>query len=462
MVRMGNERELALEKEIAVLRRENEQLSTEIARLTTELQAALARIAELEAALKKPPGFVKPKRSKEDGEKKPRRKRAARHNTSRKRSTPTRIERHALARCPECQYELQGESLDYSREVVELPPPQPVEVIEHQVVKRWCPCCKAWRSPQLDLSDHVFGQGRIGKRIASLVAYLRTELRLPVRQVQSYLQTVHELQLSAGEIVELTHQVRRALQHEMKALHTEIQASKVVHGDETGWRENGHNGYVWAFISRGPHPVHYFVYHQSRARHIPQGILGLDFRGHLISDFYAAYNVIRGPHQRCWVHLLRDLHALQELHLENSDVCTWIQSVHRLYTDGQQWLAEHPQPTDTARAQQYATLLDQGITLGQQYALVADHPCRVLAKRLLRHQDELFQFVRYPDVPADNNMAERALRPLVIMRKISGGSRSAEGSKTRLTLFSLFRTWQARGLNPFAQCLRLLQPTLPP
>ncbi len=64
-----------------------------------------------------------------------------------------------------------------------------------------------------------------------------------------------------------------------------------------------------------------------------------------------------------------------------------------------------------------------------------------------------------PACPSDNNPAERALRPWVIMRKISGGSRSHEGSKTRLTLFSLVSTWAARGLNPFSHCcLTLLQP----
>lgn len=71
--------------------------------------------------------------------------------------TPTRQVRHALSHCPECQSELHGESLDYTREVIELPPPQAVEVIEHQVVKRWCPCCPRWRSPQLDLRGQVFG-----------------------------------------------------------------------------------------------------------------------------------------------------------------------------------------------------------------------------------------------------------------------------------------------------------------
>lgn len=85
-----------------------------------------------------------------------------------------------------------------------------------------------------------------------------------------------------------------------------------------------------------------------------------------------------------------------------------------------------------------------------------DHPCNALAKRLMRHQDELFQFVVRDGVSADNNLAERTIRPLVVIRKISGGTRSDEGTKTRLGLATLFGTWHVRGLNGFAECLRLL------
>ncbi len=87
------------------------------------------------------------------------------------------------------------------------------------------------------------------------------------------------------------------------------------------------------------------------------------------------------------------------------------------------------------------------------------HPCQALAKRLLRHQEELFQFVLVDGLPADNNAAERRLRPVVVVRKISGGTQSGAGSRTRLALASLFETWQARGLCPLTECLNLLRQT---
>ena len=68
----------------------------------------------------------------------------------------------------------------------------------------------------------------------------------------------------------------------------------------------------------------------------------------------------------------------------------------------------------------------------------------------------MFQFVLVEGLSADNNLAERSIRPLVVIRKISGGSRSDEGTKTRMGLASLFETWQARKLNPFDECFKLL------
>jgi transposase len=101
-------------------------------------------------------------------------------------------------------------------------------------------------------------------------------------------------------------------------------------------------------------------------------------------------------------------------------------------------------------------LTGQTHALGLLYARSKQHPCQALAKRLLRHEDELFQFVLVEGLSAVNNLAERAIRPLVVIRKVSGGSRSAEGTQTRLALASLFHTWQAQGQNPLETCLMLL------
>lgn len=440
---------MRLEEEVVSLRAEN-------AALREQLTAALARIAELEQGRKDPPAFVKANSPKAKEPKRPRKKRAPHHNHGRPRQEPTRIEPHALDRCPTCNYQLAGTSIDYTRQVIELPEPQPVEVVEHQVIKRWCPCCNAWRSPKLDLSGQVLGQGRMGVRLIALLAYLTNTLRLPVRRVQAYLRSFHQLTLSSGEIVELLHQARHRLQPAIDALKQQARASPILHGDETSWRENGANGYIWAFSTPGEEAVRYYEYDHSRGQTVLKRILGGQFHGHLVSDFYCGYNDYAGKHQRCWTHLLRALHDLKEQHAKAADVLVWAQAVRACYDDAQEWLKQHPQATREEREAYYVQLVTTSHTLGLQYAKAYDHPCCALAKRLLRHEEELFQFVLVEGLSADNNLAERSIRPLVVIRKISGGSRSDEGTKTRMGLASLFETWHARHLNPFEECLKLL------
>jgi transposase len=83
-------------------------------------------------------------------------------------------------------------------------------------------------------------------------------------------------------------------------------------------------------------------------------------------------------------------------------------------------------------------------------------PLHSLCERIKRFLAEWFVFVARPEVPAHNNLAERSVRPLVIARKLSGGSRSPTGSDMRMDLLSLFGSWAAQGLNPFFQCLAQL------
>ena len=136
----------------------------------------------------------------------------------------------------------------------------------------------------------------------------------------------------------------------------------------------------------------------------------------------------------------------------------WVAAVRALYDEAQAFLRDD-QRGQEAREAQYVTLVERAHALGLQYAQAYAHPCNALAKRILRHEDELFQFVLVDGLSADNNLAERSIRPVVVVRKISGGTQSAEGSKTRMALASLFETWQARGLNPFEECLKLLRQT---
>jgi hypothetical protein len=102
---------------------------------------------------------------------------------------------------------LRHHRLSGQRQVIELPPPPTVEITEHRLYKSWCARCGRWHYAQVELAGQVIGHSRMGVRIASLIAYLRTTLRLPVRLIKEYLLTVHNLLLSTGEITDLLHRV---------------------------------------------------------------------------------------------------------------------------------------------------------------------------------------------------------------------------------------------------------------
>jgi transposase len=446
----------------AALQAENATLREHISTLSEQLAVALQRIAELEAKKTPPPPFVKANVAPRTA--KPRRKRAPQHNQARRYQVPNVVIEHPITTCPDCGGRLGGVHLGRTRQVIDLPLPQAVVVSEHRLQRGWCSTCRRWHEAPLDLSGRTVGQGRLGVGIVSLVAHLRTSLRLPLRSIQGYLADLHGLRVSVGELVELLHRVAAYGAPAAEQIRDQARGRAVVHADETGWREAGHNGYAWLLAT--PEGERYVERHQSRAGAVANALVGEDFGGVLVSDFYAGYNdTPGGRHQRCWVHLLRDAHLLGAAHaadlsLAGLETRSWVEALTTLGQQVRQTLI-HPPPTPAHRQQFHRQLLLEVQALGEQFVSTPDHPCRPLAWRVWHFQHELLTCVLHSGVPPDNNLAERAIRPLVIARKISGGTRSPRGSLTRMQLYSLAATWTAQGHNPLTQFRRLLQTPLP-
>ncbi len=195
----------------------------------------------------------------------------------------------------------------------------------------------------------------------------------------------------------------------------------------------------------------YFL-RRGRDKGVVDEALGESFSGVLVSDFYAAYDHYPGLKQRCWAHLLRDIHDLKALYPEDAKLARWAAAVHQLYAKAKAFA--HPQAGKRRLAQ-----LELERKLLARRSPFLDDPLAVqgkLCRRIERFIKELFVFVAEPDVPSENNAAERSLRRLVTSRKISGGTRSDQGADTKMALASLAGTWRARGLNPFTACRQLL------
>jgi len=301
--------------------------------------------------------------------------------------------------------------------------------------------------PDVDLTDQTVGQSHLGHRLVSLIAYLRTTGRLPQQTIATLLRTLWGLGVSVGQISAVLHRVAKQGKRAYDGLRDQVRASRFVHADETGWRENGQNGYLWSFSTPS---VRYFVYDKSRGHQVPEETLGTSFRGVLISDFYSGYHYYLGLHQRCWVHLLRDVRQLKQ-EFPTEGVLAWAKKLRDIYDRAKAFSSECPKVGATARLGFQAEVLK----LATPY-VNACLPQSVLCKRLVQFEAELFTFVEYPWVPSENNAAERSVRPRVIARKISGGTRSSEGSKTMAVLASLFDTWRLRGENCLEACMAML------
>jgi hypothetical protein len=409
-----------------------------------------ARIQELERRQEKggPRGMpgLKPTATPErSATSKPRKPRP--HGFARPRAVPTQTVAHALDRCPDCGTTLGGGSVKRTREVIELAP-TPVQIIAHQFIERTCPLCRKRWTPPVHLGDQVVGQQRLGLGLVSRIVTLREVGRLPVRTIQWYLQTFHDLDLSVGTITSISQRVADAARTEVLAIRDQIRASPAVHADETGWRTDGRNGYIWTFSTP---QARYFLYGR-RTKDMVDTALGPDFDGVLLSDFYAAYTHYPGLKQRCWAHLLREIHDLRQLFPDDPALGTWAEAVHALFVDARETVYATPEQRARAAGTYRQRLLD----IVQPVAADSDAPARQLCARLERFIGDLFVFVTEPGVAPTNNLAERSLRPLVTRRKISGGSRSAAGTEATMTLASLFGTWQLQNQNPYTACRDLL------
>ena len=181
---------------------------------------------------------------------------------------------------------------------------------------------------------------------------------------------------------------------------------------------------------------------------------------------YGAYNVHQGLHQRCWTHLLRDIRQLKEKYPGHQGLVEWAQQVREVYDHAQAYPGPDPGLPETVqhaqRVKQQQQFQEQLLDICKPY-VGSDAPMSVLCQRVERFLPELFTFVADPLVSADNNAAERSLRPAVVSRKISGRTRSPEGSTTKSVLASLFGTWRLRGRNPCHALNSILsQPQLAP
>lgn len=426
------------------------QLEQQVLELKKQAQAGV------EAVSPQLPPFVKPnlrhRRRKKPG-------RPAGHEPA-LRAMPAKIDHHQHVPlptdrshqpvCPHCKCPLQR--LRRRRRVVEDLVPSAVETTCYHTHSGYCPHCRRRiesRAPEQPPAANV-PHGQLGINALTTAAILRIRHRLPFRQIAQLLMDLPGLRVCAGAIVKQLKRLAKWLEGKYQELIRQMRASPYVHVDETGWRIDGKNFWLWAFTD----PT-FTLYHvdASRGGKVPLKLLGKAFGGTVVADFYSAYDCLKGPKQRCLPHLMRELKELGQEDATFADcplsrkLLRWCKQALRLK---KQW--DHlPDPAYEMKASHLEDRLD-GIA-----KMNPEQPqAKRLCKRVVRYRAELTRFLWEKKLEGTNNAAERALRPPVVMRKITGGSRSEAGAAAWAKLSSLLRTADQRGLGVFEATKKLI------
>jgi transposase len=386
----------------------------------------------------KPP-FAKPTASAR-GKKKPGRK--AGHPGSR-RAKPERVdeyETHRADACPECGGPLCRCEETRTRYIEDIPEVQPV-VTEHTIQRDWCPQCKKKVEPPVTAA---LPKSTFGNRMLALTAWLHYALGNTLSQIVEVFNFHLQMKVTGGGLAQMWQRLAGILTPWYEQIQQEALHSAVLHADESGWRVNGKTHWLWCFANES---LSCFMIDRSRGSPALQKFFREEFGGTLVSDFWGAYNaVVCAQRQTCLVHLLRELEHTEKYKSPGIHWPEFAKKLRRLIGDAiRLWRKRDELPPETF-ASRRARLS------GRLKAMIdtpwKDAHAKRLVKRLRRHRHDLFTFLDQPGVPFDNNLAERAIRPAVIIRKNSYGNRSDNGAATQAMLMSIMFTLKKRGHNP--------------
>jgi len=447
----------AREEELLSLRQENAALKAEIAKLKQQVAELTHRpSAKPERAL---PAFVKANVADRPGRGPGRRKGHAPALRPRPRKidvtleVPLPVDSRGKHWCPDCRTQLN--QMKCHRRLVEDIVPSKVVTTCYRTHSGYCPSCRkrvesrAEDQPPAANLPHA----QLGINAMATAAVMRVCYRLPLRQVTQLFEDLPGLTMSPAAVSKQLGRLSRWLSGQYDRLQLVLRAAGVVHADETSWRTNGRNGYLWTLTD-----AEHTLYHIDRSRggKVIAELLGEAFGGTLVSDFYAVYDQFDCPQQKCLTHLLRDLRDTVQKRPE-------LESHHffkRCKSLVQEMLRLKKRTKERSKAaydRQVKSIETRLRNLGAKSWDDAD--ADRLAARLRKYEGRLTTFLHDAKVDGTNNAAERALRPAVVMRKITGGSRSDAGAESWAVLASVMRTAKQQGRDVVDTIKELLRAT---
>ena len=333
--------------------------------------------------------------------------------------------------CPDCGGALQHKGTK-NRMVVESSPVKARRVL-YRLPGKYCPRCKrtfTCNAPSV-LPKSLYGNQLIAQ--AATMHYLHG---IPMGRV------CEQIGIEPGALVQIFHRLAGLFARAPQKLIEQYRQSPVKHADETGWRTDGKNGYARLFATD---TISIFQFKKTRSGEVAQAVLGRKrLPGVLVVDRYAGYNKSPCKIQYCYSHLLRELEDLEKEFPDATEVKAFVSTLAPLLA-----LAMNLRTQPITDAQFYAQAAD----VKAQILDAVNHPAHHFGIQRIQnifreHKKRMYHWAEDRRVPADNNLAERDLRPTVIARKTSFGSQSDAGARTRGILMTVLHTFRKQGGDP--------------
>ena len=342
-----------------------------------------------------------------------------------------------ITQCPYCWSSLSESATTRTRTIEDIPEIRPT-VTRYTIERRYCSKCRKIVEPVI---KEALPRAPLSLRTMLINAYLKTVERIPAQRVCEIMRDLFGLQVSKGEIMNIIRLLSRHLGPKYRNLVMRIRRAKARYIDETPWRIDGKNRYMWAFITEAES----LYVTGSRSHEVPMTVLG-KHEGTDMHDDFSAYTTLakksKNPQGWCWAHILGNAEDLIEY---NESEGNYIHGILKSVFERGKKLLE--KPPEEISEEILKSLYEEFLQIDVPYD---SKKCSGFVRNLLRKKrDDLFRFVIDRSVDSTNNRAERAIRPIVTYRKVSGGSRSERGARDFTRVYSVLESDRKKGKLPF-------------
>jgi transposase len=347
--------------------------------------------------------------------------------------------------CPSCGHGLHP-TTDAPRVVQQIEIQEvPLSIEAHCSHPAWCPHCQKRRYATLPLT--IERGGLVGPRLTTLIAYLKGFCHASYSTIRKYLRDVIQVTISRSQLARIITKVSAALEQPYEELLENLPAEARLNIDETGHKQNGDKMWTWCFRAS---LYTLFKIDPTRSGDVLIAVLGKEFDGVLGCDYFSAYRRYRREFgvliQFCLAHLIRDVKFLATLpdardRAYGEGLREALRQLFAVIHRREQLSAkEFQNQLEAARAE----VMRRGTT-----DVPGTKHSRNLAKRFEQHGESYFRFITSPGVEPTNNLAEQAIRFVVLDRLVTQGTRSEAGNRWCERIWTVIATCSQQNRSVF-------------